>query len=227
VIILTFDHAPLLGANMLFDGMIDDDGVCKPGAVLRAVLELRKRVGIIDKKKKPGMRFETRSSEDLIDAMRGPCNELGLLIYPTECKGNGFPVEDGTLASVGLDVVVQSVEDGSAIKWAGFGLGADTQDKAGGKAGTYAFKAACLQGLLAAGAEDTDDTDTPIQGGVRAKPLTPVKPVVTRETVKWAFEQAMDPLDYAKAKAMLSQLSKDDVVDVFPTAKLAKERTGA
>lgn len=208
----------------MFDGMVDG----KPGAVLRAVLELRKRVGIIDKKKKPGMRFETRSSEDLIDAMRGPCNELGLLIYPTECKGNGFPVEDGTLAAVGLDVVVQSVEDGSAIKWAGFGLGADSQDKAGGKAGTYAFKAACLQGLLAAGAEDTDDTDTPIHGGVRAKPaLTTVKPMVTKESVKWAFEQAMDPLDYAKAKDMLGKLSKDDVVDVFPTAKLAKERVGA
>jgi len=213
---------------MIYDGMVDGQPR-KPGAVLKAVLELRRRVGIIDKKKKPGMRFETRSSEDLIDAMRGPCNELGLLIYPTECKGNGFPVEDGTLASVGLDVVVQSVEDGSAIKWAGFGLGADSQDKAGGKAGTYAFKAACLQGLLAAGAEDTDDTDTPIQGGVRARqPLTKTQAVtISKEYVLSRLKAASDTVAYAEAKALLSRLSKDDVVELFPIAKEAKERVGA
>lgn len=144
------------------------------GLVLGKLEELRKRVGVIKARQKAGVRFKVRSNDELVDKLRPVAIELGLLIYPCAASGAGYPCEagedgkgGGTLASVNLTVRIQAVADGSYIDIAGFGLGADTQDKAGGKAGTYAFKSAFLQALLANGADDTDDTDTPIPGGVK------------------------------------------------------------
>lgn len=137
--------------------------------------ELRLSVGTVAAKEKQGVKFKVRSAEDLIDKVRDRANELGLLIYPHEVVGKGHVVDSGTLAEVTVVVIAQAVEDGSRLAFSGFGLGADNQDKAGGKAGTYAFKQALIQALLAGGSKeakklgvvDTDDTDTPIAGGVR------------------------------------------------------------
>ena len=143
-------------------------------------MQLRKATGVLQARAKAGVRFKVRSADELIDKIREVANDLGILIYPGEARGAGHVVEAGTLADVTLVVVAQAIEDGSWISFAGYGLGSDTQDKAGGKAGTYAFKQALVQALLAGGSEnakklgvhDTDDTDTPIPGGVRP----PVKP---------------------------------------------------
>lgn len=169
-----------------------------PGAILGLWLELRKRTGVLAAKKKKAAdgekvpRFAIRSAEELIDKIREHANDLGILIYPgppmgaqgsmmpmssAGTTGRGHVVEDGTLAEVTLTVIAQAIEDGSRLAFGGFGLGADNQDKAGGKAGTYAFKQALIQSLLAGGAAtakklgvaDTDDTDTPIDGGVKPK----------------------------------------------------------
>jgi hypothetical protein len=231
VIIEELNHAPY-GDNMRTDGLLDiidavHGATSKPGLVLGLWLQLRKRVGVVEAVQKKGMKFKTRSAEDLIDAVRPVANELGLLIYPTECKGSGFPVEDGTLAAVNLDIIVQAVEDGSAIKIAGFGLGADSQDKAGGKAGTYGFKQALLQGLLAAGADDTDDTDTPIKGGVRApiRPQVHVQiPTVSKSEVVKALESANTLAEYDTAKKLLGTLSPEIITQLYSTAKAAKAR---
>lgn len=196
------------------NGMLHTAEGEKPGDILKLWLELRKAVGTVEAKKKDGVKFKVRSAEDLIDKIRAKSNELGILIYPRASNGKGHVVEDGTLAEQVLTVHAQAVSDGSILAFEGFGLGADNQDKAGGKAGTYAFKQALIQALLAGGSKDakalgvadTDDSDSPIEGGVRAKkPGSKKGP--TDDEVKAAFEAASDADSYKAAVGMLRQIS--------------------
>lgn len=189
------------------------------GAVLGLLSNLRKRVGTIKAKKKEGVRFKVRSAEDLADKLRDAAIEEGLLIYPVKADGHGFVVEDGTLAEVNLTVRIQAVCDGSYIDVAGFGLGADSQDKAGGKAGTYAWKTALIQTLIAGGAEDTDDTDTAIKGGVRKATGKP-----KAADVQAALEAAQDKPAYDAAIAMAMQLQPSDQFPLVDLIKATKAR---
>jgi hypothetical protein len=182
------------------DGMIEQpDGRKTVGAILGLWKQLRESVGVVEAKKKDGVKFKVRSAEDLIDKVRDRANELGILIYPVPSwgdkvggKGQMLETRDsegstdfaGTTAEVSLVVRCQAIEDGSYIELYGFGLGADNQDKAGGKAGTYAFKQALIQALLAGGKEnarklgvvDTDDSDTPIQPATTRRAAKDVDP---------------------------------------------------
>jgi hypothetical protein len=227
MIIDLIHKAPFYKGNM--NGLICVDGAYVPGKILGLWLELRKQVGVIQAKQKPGMRFKTRSNEEVLDKCRSVANELGILIYPTDVNGStGFPVEDGTLASVQLGIVAQSIEDGSAIRLAGFGLGADSQDKAGGKAGTYAFKQALLQALLAQGAEDTDDTDTPIKGGVRRiKPQTTKIELPSVDEIRRRLTQITTSAEYFELRETIKKMSPEDINKIRDDAKAAKERCGA
>jgi hypothetical protein len=194
-----------------------------PGDVLGKLAELRKKVGVIKGKKKEGVKFKVRSAEELNDKLRGPCEELGLLIYPVTATGVGFAVEDGTLASINLTLRIMALSDGSFIDLQGFGLGADSQDKAGGKASTYAWKSILLQTLLAGGAEDTDDTDTPIKGGVRAKSTG--KP--STEAVKVALQAANDQAAYDAVILDVRKLSVEAQMTLVDDIKAAKARVAA
>lgn len=210
------------------DGMVYDGDKVVPGKILALWVELRKRVGIVELKKKNGMKFETRASTDLMDKLAGHCNDLGILIYPTRGCAKGLVVEDGTMADVELTIVAQAVEDGSRLELYGYGQGADNQDKAGGKAGTYAFKQALIQALLAGGTKapksqripDTDDTDTPIEGGVRPKTAKPKAP--SFDEVKAALEAATDEAEYRAALAQLKAASAPDQVKLAPIARVAR-----
>ena len=51
------------------DGMLYDGDKVVPGKILALWVELRKRVGIVELKKKNGMKFETRASTDLMDKL--------------------------------------------------------------------------------------------------------------------------------------------------------------
>lgn len=195
----------------------------RPGDVLGKLAELRKRVGVLKGKKKEGVKFKVRSAEELNDRLRPLCDELGLLIFPVEATGAGFPVEDGTLASVNLTLRIVALSDGSFLDVKGFGLGADSQDKAGGKASTYAWKSILIQTLLAGGAEDTDDTDTPIKGGVRAK--TAGKP--SAASAKEAVQSAQDQQAYDAAIALVRQLPAPAQLDLVDDIKAAKLRVAA
>lgn len=189
--------------------------------VLAKVAELRKKVGVLKAKKKEGVKFKVRSAEDLNDKIRPLADELGLLIYPVAANGNGYPVEDGTLASVNLTLRIQAISDGSFIDAHGFGLGADSQDKAGGKASTYAWKSILVQTLLAGGAEDTDDTDTPIKGGVKKKGAAP-----SMEAVKQALADAADKDAYDAAIADVRKMAAEKQLEMVDTIKAAKARLG-
>lgn len=217
---------------MRLDGMITDEtGVVKPGAILRLWLQLRQLVGNVSLAQKAGMKFATRAATETYDKVREAADTLGVLIYPQEGVGKGQIIEGernpGTMADVQLNIVCQAVEDGSAICIFGYGQGADTQDKAGGKAGTYAFKQALIQALLAGGTKtpkkdripDTDDDDEPVPGGVR-KPSGKPSP----DAVKAAFEAANDEPAYRAALADLKKLAADQQVAMKPTAVAAKAR---
>lgn len=214
------------------DGMIrDEHGTEKPGQILGLWKKLRESVGVLQARTKEKVRFKVRSAEELIDKIRDKANELGILIYPSAegSSGTGFVVEEGTLATQNLVVVAQAVEDGSRLAFYGFGLGADDYDKAGGKAGTYAFKAALVQALLAGGKDnakalgvvDTDDTDTPIEGGVKAK--TKAKAItVEAATVLFASVRTKDEYDAAMKQVLAMQPANQ--LQIREAIKAAKAR---
>lgn len=210
------------------NGMITKDGILMPGMILALWLQLRKRVGLIKAIRKPGMKFDTRAADAVFDEVRPIANELGILIYPHETSGQGFPLEDGTLAAVNLVIYCQAVEDGSLLQIAGFGLGADNQDKAGGKANTYAFKSALLESLLAQGQVDTDDTDTPIRGGVKRlnKTKSEISNTHSVGDVTEMFSRATTRTDYMTAREILSKMNPDDIVALRSVAGEAKTRCG-
>ncbi len=199
--------------------MTNDKG---PGAVLGLLETVRRNVGVIKAKKKEGVKFNVRSASDLADRLRAAASQAGLLIYPVSVVGKAFPLDSGTLAEVTITLRCQAISDGSYIDIMGFGLGADNQDKAGGKAGTYAWKTALIQLLLAGGAEDTDDSDTPIKGGVKRLGAGGPKP--TSEGVKAAFEAATDKASYDAAVALVKQLSPQDQMPLMDTVRGAKAR---
>lgn len=213
------------------NGMIYDPTTGKdaPGAILGLWLQLRKQVGNVALKQKPGMKFKTRAATDTYDQVRAAADELGILIYPTEAKGEGKVIDSGTLCDVTLNIVCQAVSDGSSIVIAGYGLGADTQDKAGGKAGTYAFKQALIQACLAGGEKapkkdraitaDTDDEDEPIAGGVKPKSGKP-----TADQVKAALTDAQNEEQYRAAVDLLKQVAPETQVALKSIAKEAKAR---
>lgn len=201
----------------MIDAVVDGRTIKVPGKVLAGLLELRKRTGTLPKKKKEKVRFLIRSAEDLIDIIRAHANELGLLIYAGDkSSGVAHPLESGTLAHINLHVIVQSVEDGSQLEFFGFGVGADDMDKAGGKAMTYAFKAALIVALLAGGADnakalgvvDTDDTDTPIKGGPKRLMQGSTKPSV--KGVETAMDKAETPSQFKDAFALAMKLPPED-----------------
>lgn len=197
------------------------------GNVLAKWAELRKEVGVLKAKKKEGVRFKVRSADELCDKVRPEADRLGLLIYPIRAAGTAFVVEGGTLAQATITLRIQSVDDESYFDIEGFGLGADSQDKAGGKAGTYAWKTALVQALLAGGEKDTDDTDTPIAGGVKPpqrKGPPPGVPTVTRAEVESLMTEAKAGKDMEKlrrALAMAGQLGEEVGAEMAPLFKAA------
>jgi ERF superfamily protein len=203
------------------------------GDVLVKLAELRKRVGVLKAKKKDGVRFKVRSADELADRVRPEIDDLGLLIYPVHVAGKGQVIEGnepgkvGTLAEVTVTLRVQAISDKSYVDIMGFGLGADNQDKAGGKAGTYAWKTALIQALTAGGEKDTDDTDTPIQGGVRPKAAPPYRKVldtVTREAVEAIIVEARAGKSMARLKDALAAakgLSEADQLELSTVVRAA------
>lgn len=210
----------------MLDGMMQDG---KPGKILALWADARRMVGTLEAKTKQGVKFKVRANEDLVDKLAKACDHLGILVYPAEGFGKGHVVEDGTLAEVSLYIVVQAIEDGSKLGFWGFGLGADNQDKAGGKAGTYAFKQALVQAALAGGTKDaknrmpdTDDTDTPIEGGVKPKSAKPKSP--TFDEVSALLQAATVESEYREALAKLKLASPADQVKLAPIAHTARAK---
>jgi hypothetical protein len=232
--ILDAQLAPDPMEHRMSNGMIWDreSNTEKPGAILKAWADVREAVGVVEQKRKPGMKFDTRASTDLIDKLNVACNKAGVLVYPSRGTATGGLLDTGgTSANIELVVVAQAIEDGSRLEFYGYGQGVDNQDKAGGKAGTYAFKQAVIQALLAGGSKmpkkdrvpDTDDDDNPVEGGPR--PASPGKaPKPTFDSVKAAMEAAQDEAAYRSALEQLKAAQPADQVKLTDIARVARAR---
>jgi hypothetical protein len=201
-----------------------------PGAILRQWAELVRNTDALPRRDKPGVRFKVRDASELVDKLRRVTNTLGIIIYPgVATHGEGKVVEDGTLADVNMVLIAQSTEDGSMLGFGGYGQGSDTQDKAGGKAMTYAAKAILIQAAQlggsktakALGIHDTDDTDSPIPGGVRPK-----EQKTSLQTIKDQLTEVETEDDYKELRPTLQALTPEDQGKLRDDIIAAKTRAG-
>lgn len=206
-----------------------------PGRILQLWREVIARTDSLPAREKPDgrggkLKFKVRDATELIDKLRALTNTLGIIIYPgTGTEGKGIVTDNGTLADVNMVLIAQAVEDGSLLAFAGYGQGADNQDKAGGKAMTYAHKAILIEAAMlggsktakALGVKDTDDDDAPIKGGVRPKAEHgSLKDLAKR------LGEVEDKDDYEALKPELLALTPEDQGKLKTEILAAKERAG-
>lgn len=135
------------------------------------LLELRRQVGSLAAKKQAGgPMFPVRGAKELNQKLAQALNDLNMMApvvnqevtfietdkIPANINDKGRPTFR-TLVHVVATVRIIA-PDGSFITMVGSGHGGDTDDKAGGKASTYAWKDAILKGLSIPH-EDMVDTD--------------------------------------------------------------------
>lgn len=201
-----------------------------PGAIINQWRVLVASMDPLQRRKKDGVKFLVRDASELVDKLRAATNALGIIIYPgVATRGSGQVVEKGTLADVNMVVIAQSVEDGSMLGFGGYGQGADSQDKAGGKAMTYALKAILIQAAQlggsktakALGVHDTDDTDAPIKGGVKPQTVRP-----TLDKLREQLGEVQDEDDYTELRPTLQALTWEDQQKLITDIIAAKTRAG-
>lgn len=147
------------------------------------LLELRRQVGSLAAKKQAGgPMFPVRGAKELNQKLAQALNDLSMMApviaqevtfidtdkIPANINDKGRPTFR-TLVHVTAKVRIIA-PDGSYLDVVGSGHGGDTDDKAGGKASTYAWKDAILKGLSIPHEDmvDTDDdssTATPVIRG--------------------------------------------------------------
>lgn len=134
------------------------------GVIFSKLLELRRKLGgLRAKEQKGGPRFPIKSSKELMEKLRTAVDELGLVVAVTEQEIHPVQTESGTCCYVRCTVAVIA-EDGSTVHFSGVGGGMDRDDKAAGKASTYAWKDALLKGLSIPDKEMVDADDEEGQG---------------------------------------------------------------
>lgn len=147
------------------------------------LLGLRREIKSLAAKKTPNVPFPVRGAKDLAQKLADALNKLELIAPVVDQKITHLPTgaelvgvnKSGAPAYRSLVHVVATVRviapDGSFVDMVGSGHGADSDDKAGGKASTYAWKDALLKGLTIPDQDmiDTDDTagDEPRQYDAR------------------------------------------------------------
>lgn len=139
-----------------------------PPRIATLIADIRKDVGGLKASKKDGVAFPVKSAKDLMAKLRDSLDKHGAHCYVVGQDVTNIEVDRGTACMVQSKVRL-AAEDGSFVDFVGVGHGADSQDKASGKASTYAWKDALCKGLDLPDAEmvDTDDSDAPLPGGVK------------------------------------------------------------
>ena len=141
------------------------------------LIELRKKIGGLQAEQRQGVMYKVKSAKDLMDKVRKAADELGMTlagaIVGTHSENiPGFEVfNKGANKMVPQLVVFTTVtvrfmsSDGSFVDFMGSGHCSSNDDKAGGKASTYAWKDALIKGLSLPDAEmvDTDDESVPME----------------------------------------------------------------
>jgi hypothetical protein len=204
-----------------------------PPQISQAIQQLRQKVGGLEAKKQDGPRvprFPIKSGKELMIKLRDALDELGMVALTVSLTGGNIPLGqdsdgdsiEGTLAFL-MSTVRLGCQDGSYVDVVGAGHGADSQDKAGGKASSYAWKDALVKGLSLPDAQmvDTDDEETPIPGlkqGKKAKPAkaAPTPPAAESVTKESAAQLIAEASDEAALKAALQ------VAKTLPPAEQAE-----
>jgi len=138
------------------------------------IVALRRKVGGLKAEQKAGVRYKVKNAATLMAKLREALDELNMVCYPVQHDVQTLQVAEGSNCSCKITLYIGS-DDGSGILATGIGRGADTADKAEGKASTYAWKDCLVKALNLPDADmpDTDDEDLSGSPAVRAaKPGT-------------------------------------------------------
>lgn len=160
----------------------------EPKKIYTDLIALRKKIGGLKAEKKGGVQFPVKSAKDLMDKLRKAADELNMPMAgaPVAMEYSERPTraadgtDKGTIVTCKTTVRFMS-DDGSYVDFTGFGQGGDTQDKAGGKASTYAWKDAVVKPLSLPDADmvDTDDEQFPLEKPEPVKEVTrPLRKVI-------------------------------------------------
>lgn len=145
--------------------------------------KIRELVGTLEAEKKAGVPFKVKSSEALGLKLRAALDATGcnarlvrvvakaLPTLPAIPPTEDFDGEDAVFCAQATVTVRITAPDGSFADFEGFGMGTASDDKAAGKAVTYATKCAYVYGLNLPGAAMPDADDE-----VRKRKAAPAKP---------------------------------------------------
>lgn len=156
-----------------------------PPMIFQKLMDLRLAIGGLEarpSKEAYGPKFPVRSSKELVEKLSSAVVDLNLLVYVVhqtvipmavdsvdDPKGAAGAKKAGGTCAYVVNTVRVEAEDGSFRDFRGVGSGMDRDDKAGGKASTYAWKDAILKGLSVP-YKDMIDTDDEVGQGRDVKP---------------------------------------------------------
>lgn len=181
----------------------------EPPLIAKQMIALRKKIGLLVAAKKQGVPYKVKSADDLMEKLRGALDDLDMVApvvaqeithLPHISGENKYGDATTTIVTHVKATVRLGCADGSFVDLVGSGHGTSEDDKAGGKASTYAWKDALLKGesVPGQGMVDTDDESKPLP----AQPRVPVIDMWAAAIQKCTSVAACDKLkgDMAKLK---------------------------
>lgn len=200
----------------------------KPPQISEYVQALRAKIGGLVPQKKEKVPYKVKSGADLMDKLRAAIDELGMIAPVVEQKVEHYvPIEGENRYKEPTTTLVVHVTsrvrlgcpDGSFLDLVGSGHGTSEDDKAGGKASTYAWKDAILKGCSVPEKDmaDTDNESTALP----AKPTSAKPPVIDM----WAsaIEKATTLKRLEQIKADMAKLKMETQLALSPAYEARKK----
>jgi hypothetical protein len=204
--------------------------------ILYDLVELRRLVGGLKaERKERGPTYAVKSAKDLMDKLRAAADKLGMPIagavvdQQVTIHQNAFVMRRDGAVQVNMASITATVKfassDGSYELFVGSGTGAAEDDKAMGKASTYAWKDAIIKALSLPDAEmvDTDDEDLSQPQTPSRKPPAAIPAGVTVAGVVEALRSAKTPADRDAALVKVKQVTGATPKELFELNALANE----
>lgn len=110
------------------------------------IVSLRQSVKSLAARAKQGVKFKVKAASELFEKLQQGLNDLDMTVSVSELEIVASSVDSGSHVTVKARIRFGSSDGSYTETWAA-GQGVDNQDKAGGKANTYAFKAAVIMAL--------------------------------------------------------------------------------
>ncbi len=191
-----------------------------PPMIAQALPALRKSVGGLKAEKKAGVQFAVKSAKDLMDKLRAAIDSEPAVagVWVAGQNVTNIEVERGT-ACLTLSVVRVGCIDGSYVDFSGSGHGAANDDKASGKASTYAWKDSIIKGLSLPDAEMVDTDDFSDERPV----LKPTIATITVDEAKAALKAAKSEAEVDEYIAKLKKQPSAFQKTIAPTAMARKK----